>query len=176
MKVISSHEAAAALGKAKCRLLGLRVKPRFLIWFPTEKLTRDKWSCLRRPGAAWEPSNENTQSLCELLYSLDDTSLLILFCLWIYYFLRQTVRHQNRSRICNHLIRQKPADTAAKSTSVVDSNKVKLALQKWRKKQQSLHNVCANMFLRGKNCLSNLGKKAKQRFDGKKSVQSRHYH
>lgn len=87
-------------------LLGLGVKSRFLIWFPTEKLKKDKWNSFRRPTAAWEPSHESAQSLCQVLYSQCDPSLLILFCLWLYNFLRQTVCHQTQSSIYNQYMRQ----------------------------------------------------------------------
>lgn len=104
--IICSHEAVAS-GTAKCLLLGLGVKTRFLIWFPTEKLKKDKWNSFGRPTAAWEPSHESAQSLCRALYSQCDPSLLILFCLWLYNFLKQTVCHQTQSSICNQQIRQK---------------------------------------------------------------------
>lgn len=47
--IICSHEADAS-GTAKCLLPGLGVKTRFLIWFPTEKLKKDKWKRFRRRG------------------------------------------------------------------------------------------------------------------------------
>lgn len=49
--IICSHEAVAS-GTAKCLQRGLWVKTRFLIWFPTEKLKKDKWNSFGRPTAA----------------------------------------------------------------------------------------------------------------------------
>ena len=94
--IICSHEAVSS-SEAKCLLFGLGVKTRFPIWFPTEKMKKDKWSSSRWPAAAWEPSHEDVQSL----YSHYDPSVLILFRLWLYNFLRQTVCHQTQRSICN---------------------------------------------------------------------------